>query len=107
METPGQPTESVGDYPADESTTPDHPDVAPTPTPADNAEVDTDKDVDERSYLDRVLEASDNLTSSEIVPPDKVGAVLGALIHSVDNDGELPGPLHERFPDHYPDPNES
>lgn len=105
---PGQPVENVGEYPQDKSTTPDHPDVAQTRNPVDdNAVSPTGGNVvdnDQEPFSVRLIASAGNLAPSEVVPPDKVGAVLGALLLAHDNDGEVPAPLHERF-DNVPNPN--
>lgn len=103
---PGQSTENVGNPQRDESFDNPDPNVTPTVNPVDNPDVDAQgDDSDDRSILDRLTEASGNLTPSEIPAPDKLPALFGAFLHFVEN-GDFPEPLHKRFPDHYNDPNE-
>lgn len=80
---------------------PQDPEQAPEQAPEQTPEQDNDN-----PFSLQVMEAANNLSPDEIVPPDKVGRVLGVLLHAQDNNGDLPKPLHERFPDHYPNPND-
>lgn len=71
---------------------------------ANGQDVEKQEQEQEESYLSRLSEAAGNLAPSEIPTADQVPALLGVLLFAQDNGGDLPGPLHERFPDHYPDP---
>lgn len=100
--TPGQPTEQVGQFPEDQSL------AQPTGNPVDNPQTTTTPDAEpeqEESYLSRLQDATANLTASEVPSPGDVPALLGVLLYEHDN-GEFPPPLHERFPDQFPNPDD-
>ena len=81
-----------------ESSTP-----TPEPTPPESWGQGHDPADAPATKLTEVQEAAANLLPSEVPAPANLPQLVGVLLYEAEH-GELPPPLHVRFPDHYPAP---